>query len=77
MTDATQRPVRRALISVSDKNGIIEFAKTLHARGVEILSTGGTAKLLIDNMIIFAGGGMLLGLAIGAALDQQRSKNSS
>jgi len=51
MTDATQRPVRRALISVSDKNGIIEFAKTLHAQGVEILSTGGTARLLIDNMI--------------------------
>ncbi len=51
MTDATQRPVRRALISVSDKNGIIEFAKTLHAQGVEILSTGGTARLLIDNMV--------------------------
>ena len=51
MTDATQRPVRRALISVSDKNGIIEFAKALHAQGVEILSTGGTAKLLIENMI--------------------------
>ena len=51
MTDATQRPVRRALISVSDKNGIIEFAKTLHAQGIEILSTGGTAKLLIDNMV--------------------------
>jgi len=51
MTDATQRPVRRALISVSDKEGIIEFARSLHALGVEILSTGGTAKLLIDNMI--------------------------
>ena len=51
MTDATQRPVRRALISVSDKDGIIEFAKSLHSRGVEILSTGGTAKLLIENMI--------------------------
>jgi phosphoribosylaminoimidazolecarboxamide formyltransferase/IMP cyclohydrolase len=51
MTDATQRPVRRALISVSDKNGIIEFAQTLHSQGVEILSTGGTAKLLIENMI--------------------------
>ncbi len=51
MTDATQRPVRRALISVSDKDGIIEFAKSLHALGVEILSTGGTAKLLVDNMI--------------------------
>jgi len=51
MTDATQRPVRRALISVSDKNGIIEFAKSLHSQGIEILSTGGTAKLLIENMI--------------------------
>ncbi len=51
MTDATQRPVRRALISVSNKDGIIEFAKSLHSRGVEILSTGGTAKLLIENMI--------------------------
>ncbi len=51
MTDPTQRPVRRALISVSDKDGIIEFAKALHNKGVEILSTGGTAKLLIENMI--------------------------
>ncbi|MBE9568103.1 MAG: bifunctional phosphoribosylaminoimidazolecarboxamide formyltransferase/IMP cyclohydrolase [Proteobacteria bacterium] len=51
MTNATQRPVRRALISVSDKDGIIEFAKALHEQGVEILSTGGTAKLLIENMI--------------------------
>ena len=51
MTDATQRPVRRALISVSDKTGIIEFARSLHAQGVEILSTGGTAKMLIDEMI--------------------------
>ena len=51
MTDSAQRPVRRALISVSDKEGIIEFAKALHAQGVEILSTGGTAKLLIENMI--------------------------
>ncbi|MFY9180548.1 MAG: bifunctional phosphoribosylaminoimidazolecarboxamide formyltransferase/IMP cyclohydrolase, partial [Venatoribacter sp.] len=44
-------PVRRALISVSDKAGIVEFAKTLHEKGVEILSTGGTYKLLIDNRI--------------------------
>jgi phosphoribosylaminoimidazolecarboxamide formyltransferase/IMP cyclohydrolase len=51
MTDATQRPVRRALISVSDKTGIIEFARALHAQGVEILSTGGTAKMLIEEMI--------------------------
>ena len=51
MTDATHRPVRRALISVSDKTGIIEFARSLHAQGVEILSTGGTARMLIDEMI--------------------------
>jgi phosphoribosylaminoimidazolecarboxamide formyltransferase/IMP cyclohydrolase len=39
-------PVRRALISVSDKSGVLELAKALAARGVELLSTGGTAKLL-------------------------------
>ena len=41
--------VKRALISVSDKTGVVEFAQKLHALGVEILSTGGTAKLLIEN----------------------------
>jgi phosphoribosylaminoimidazolecarboxamide formyltransferase/IMP cyclohydrolase len=51
MTDATQRPVRRALISVSDKTGIIEFARSLHDQGIEILSTGGTARMLIEEMI--------------------------
>ena len=39
-------PVKRALISVSDKTGLIEFARKLAARGVEILSTGGTAAAL-------------------------------
>jgi phosphoribosylaminoimidazolecarboxamide formyltransferase / IMP cyclohydrolase len=39
-------PVRRALLSVSDKAGIVEFARELKERGVELLSTGGTAKLL-------------------------------
>jgi phosphoribosylaminoimidazolecarboxamide formyltransferase/IMP cyclohydrolase len=43
--------IKRALISVSDKTGIIEFAKELHALGVELLSTGGTAKLFRDNQI--------------------------
>jgi len=41
--------IKRALISVSDKNGILEFARALTKRGVEILSTGGTARLLTDN----------------------------
>jgi phosphoribosylaminoimidazolecarboxamide formyltransferase / IMP cyclohydrolase len=43
--------VTRALISVSDKSGIVEFAQALHAAGVEILSTGGTAKLLEKHAI--------------------------
>ena len=38
--------IRRALISVSDKTGIIEFAQGLHSLGVEIISTGGTSSLL-------------------------------
>ncbi|OBW93203.1 phosphoribosylaminoimidazolecarboxamide formyltransferase [Gallibacterium genomosp. 3] len=44
-----QRPIQRALISVSDKTGIVEFAQGLMQRGVQILSTGGTAKLLLEN----------------------------
>ena len=43
--------IQRALISVSDKSGIVEFAGQLHNAGVEILSTGGTARLLSDNSI--------------------------
>jgi phosphoribosylaminoimidazolecarboxamide formyltransferase / IMP cyclohydrolase len=45
------RPIRRALLSVSDKTGILEFAKALSERNVELLSTGGTAKLLMENQI--------------------------
>jgi len=41
-------PISRALISVSDKSGIVEFARALQQRNVEILSTGGTARLLAD-----------------------------
>ncbi|HLT25091.1 MAG TPA: bifunctional phosphoribosylaminoimidazolecarboxamide formyltransferase/IMP cyclohydrolase [Zeimonas sp.] len=44
-------PVRRALISVSDKTGVVELARGLDALGVAILSTGGTAKLLADHGI--------------------------
>lgn len=43
--------VKRALISVSDKTGIVEFAQALNAQGVEILSTGGTYRLLKNNNI--------------------------
>lgn len=40
--------IKRALISVSDKTGLVEFAKALSDLGVEIISTGGTAKVLSD-----------------------------
>ena len=48
---STTRPIGRALISVSDKTGIVEFARALHQRSVEILSTGGTYRLLVENDI--------------------------
>ncbi len=44
-------PVRRALISVSDKRGIVEFARSLSQFDIEILSTGGTARLLAEQGI--------------------------
>ena len=43
--------IKRALVSVSDKTGILDFAKELKALGIEIISTGGTAKLLRENNI--------------------------
>lgn len=49
-SDSRIKPAR-ALISVSDKTGVLEFAQALHEQGVEILSTGGTAKLLSENNI--------------------------
>ena len=43
--------VARALISVSDKTGLVDFARGLSALGIEILSTGGTASLLSSEGI--------------------------
>jgi len=43
--------IRTALLSVSDKNGIVPFAKALHEQGIKLISTGGTAKLLADNQL--------------------------
>ncbi len=45
----TSISIKRALLSVSDKNGIVEIGKFLANKGVEILSTGGTAKILKEN----------------------------
>src|SRR5499425_973449 len=47
MTDRLRR-VSRALISVSDKSGVVEFARALAGEGVELISTGGTRKTLAD-----------------------------
>ncbi len=51
MSNQPTAAVRRALISVSDKTGIVEFAQQLNALNIEILSTGGTYKLLKDSGI--------------------------
>jgi phosphoribosylaminoimidazolecarboxamide formyltransferase / IMP cyclohydrolase len=45
------KKITRALVSVSDKTGIIDFCQQLHAHGIEILSTGGTAKALAEQNI--------------------------
>ena len=42
------RTIRRALLSVSDKTGLIDLARALAAQGVELVSTGGTARALQD-----------------------------
>ena len=48
MTASDLQPVRRALISVSDKTGILDFARALHDLGIELVSTGGTAQAIRD-----------------------------
>ena len=45
------KKITRALLSVSDKTGIIDFSKALSNLGIELLSTGGTAKILAENNI--------------------------
>jgi len=44
----TSIPIKRALLSVSDKTGLVELGKALSGKGVELVSTGGTAKALRD-----------------------------
>ena len=51
MTTGTTTKITRALLSVSDKAGVVEFARALVAQGVELLSTGGTAALLKQSSI--------------------------
>ncbi|MEC7492501.1 MAG: bifunctional phosphoribosylaminoimidazolecarboxamide formyltransferase/IMP cyclohydrolase, partial [Pseudomonadota bacterium] len=49
MTEARVAPINSALISVSDKSGVVPFAQALAAQGVKILSTGGTCRLLLSE----------------------------
>ena len=49
--ESGRRPIRRALISVYDKTGLVELAAGLHAAGVDIVSTGSTAKTIADKEI--------------------------
>jgi phosphoribosylaminoimidazolecarboxamide formyltransferase/IMP cyclohydrolase len=48
MNDASRRPIRRALLSVYDKTDLVGLAEALHAAGVEIVSTGSTARTVAD-----------------------------
>jgi phosphoribosylaminoimidazolecarboxamide formyltransferase/IMP cyclohydrolase len=48
MTSSSSVPIRRALLSVSDKTGLVELATRLAAAKIDLLSTGGTASLLRD-----------------------------
>jgi phosphoribosylaminoimidazolecarboxamide formyltransferase/IMP cyclohydrolase len=48
---ATQTKIQRAILSVTDKTGLVDFARKLSGMGVELISTGGTAKLLRDSGI--------------------------
>ena len=58
-------PVRRALLSVSDKTGLVDLGKSLYARGIELLSTGGTAHALRE-----AGLGTLIAYMPEVAFEQ-------
>ncbi len=46
------RPIRRALLSVSDKTGLLELAQFLRSQGILLLSTGGTAKFLTQHQVL-------------------------
>jgi phosphoribosylaminoimidazolecarboxamide formyltransferase/IMP cyclohydrolase len=48
---ASSSKVQRAILSVTDKTGLVDFARALSALGIELVSTGGTAKLLRDSDI--------------------------
>ena len=59
--------IQRALLSVSDKTGLIDFAKVLVAANVELISTGGTAKAVCD--LVEGLGGIVVGLVFVVELE--------
>ncbi len=63
---------------MSIKNNQPQFKISYTALGLAIgLILGGIVGLIIDNMIIFAGGGLVLGLAIGTALESRHKQNAT
>src|SRR6266446_8013250 len=52
MSSDARAPIRRAILSVTDKTGLVDFAQKLAGMGVELVSTGGTAKLLRESGIV-------------------------
>ena len=71
-TDQRSVRVRRALVSVSDKNGLIDFAAALADLGIEILSTGGTARALRAAGIPVVDVEEITGFQIGRASCRER-----
>ena len=65
-------PVRRALLSVSDKTGLVELARWLASHNIEILSTGGTAKLLLSAGLTVREVSSYTGFQIGRASCRER-----
>ena len=84
MSQVELRDVTRALISVSDKTGIVDFARTLAGHGVELLSTGGTYAALaeagvgageVEIVDGFAGGSGAVSNRVMVGLEGERPKN--
>jgi len=68
--------MKRALVSVSDKNGVVDFCKSLVKNGYEIISTGGTFKMLVDNGECFEGRVKTLNPYVHGGILYRRDKES-
>ena len=68
MTQPGEVKIRRAVLSVSDKTGVVEFARGLTARGFELVSTGGTARALQQAGLTVIGISDVTGSLVTASL---------